>query len=95
MVARSQKKIIKAHALRKRVKLENKRLRARNKAKKKDVAYTIKPGVRHHLKLSPEVREKLLAYCSKTGKKPWNVIRVALNQAMNKDEQAVKEYIKD
>lgn len=95
MVARSPKKIAKAHALRKRVKVENKRLRARNKVKKKDTKPTIKIGFRHRIKLSDETRANLYAYCAKTGKKPWNVIRVALNKAMNKDEQALKDYIKD
>ena len=95
MVARSQKKIDKAHALRKRVKLEKQRIRRMHAKKVKAHGKYPKAGHRVHIKLEPEAREILMEYCFKNNVKPYKAIRQLLTSMVNADWNNLKEKLKE
>ena len=95
MVARSQKKIDKAHALRKRVKLEKQRIRKMHAKKVKAHGKYPKAGHKVHVKLEPEAREILMEYCFKNNVKPYKAIRQLLTSMVNADWNNLKEKLKE
>ena len=95
MVARSQKKIDKAHALRKRVKLEKQRIRRMHAKKVKAHGKYPKAGHKVHIKLEPEAREILMEYCFKNNVKPYKAIRQLLTSMVNADWNNLKEKLKE
>ena len=95
MVARSQKKIDKAHALRKRVKHEKQRIRRMHAKKVKAHGKYPKAGHRVHIKLEPEAREILMEYCFKNNVKPYKAIRQLLTSMVNADWNNLKEKLKE
>lgn len=95
MTARSQKKIDKAHALRKRVKLEKQRIRRMHAKKVKAHGKYPKAGHRVHIKLEPEAREILMEYCFKNNVKPYKAIRQLLTSMVNADWNNLKEKLKE
>ena len=94
MVARSQKKIDKAHALRKRVKLEKQRIRRMHAKKVKAHGKYPKVGHRVHIKLEPEVRETLMEYCFKNNVKPYKAVKQLLTLMVNTDWNSIKDKLK-
>ena len=95
MVARGQKKIDKAHALRKRVKFEKQRSRKMHAKKVKAHGKYPKAGHRVHIKLEPEVRETLMEYCFKNNVKPYKAVRQLLTLMVNADWNNLKEKLKE
>ena len=95
MVARSQKKIDKAHALRKRVKLEKQRIRKMHAKKVKVHGKYPKAGHKVHIKLEPEAREILMEYCFKNNVKPYKAIRQLLTLMVNTDWNNLKAKLKE
>ena len=95
MVARSQKKIDKAHALRKRVKLEKQRIRRMHAKKAKAHGKYPKAGHRVHIKLKPEERDILMEYCFKNNVKPYKAVRQLLTLMVNADWNNLKEKLKE
>ena len=95
MVARSQKKIDKAHALRKIVKLVKQRIRKMHAKKVKAHGKYPKAGHRVHVKLEPEAREILMEYCFKNNVKPYKAIRQLLTSMVNADWNNLKEKLKE
>ena len=93
MVARSQKKIDRDHALNKQVRREKARLRARG-PKKHPQKPTIKAQPRVHVKLEPEAKVALMEYCQKYNVKPYKALRQILTMMVSKDWQALKEKLK-
>lgn len=92
MVARSPKKIKKAHELRKRVKMEKKRLRKRG-PKKHEPKATTTGKVRVHFRLTGEAREALARYCKTYNVKPHKAVKQILKVVMNRDAEAIKERV--
>ena len=92
MVARSQKKINRDHALNKQVRREKARLRARG-PKKHPQKHTITAKPRVHIKLEAEAKEALMKYCFEHNVKPYKAIRQILTMMVNKDWQTLKEKI--
>ena len=95
MVARSKNKIDKAHALRKRVKLEKQRIRKMHAKKVKAHGKYPKAGHKVHIKLEPEAREILMEYCFKNNVKPYKAIRQLLTSMVNADWNNLKEKLKE
>lgn len=95
MVARSQKKIDKAHALRKRVKLKKQRIRKMHAKKVKAHGKYPKAGHKVHIKLEPEVREVLMEYCFKNNVKPYKAARQLLTLMVNTDWSNLKAKLKE
>ena len=92
MVARSPKKIRKAHELNKRVKLEKKRLRKRG-PKKHEQKPTIKPASRVHIKLDAEAKEALYEYCFRNNVKPYKAVKQILKLMIERDAAMIKEKV--
>nr|DAT66098.1 MAG TPA: plasmid partition protein ParG-helix-helix, dimer, DNA binding, CELL [Caudoviricetes sp.] len=84
-MARSQKKITKAHQLRKRVKLEKARLRRRNRKAKTEVKY---PCVITLTGMDEETISKLKAYAKKRHMQVSKCLRMILRKYM---EAAIEE----
>lgn len=93
MVARSQKKIIKAHELNKRVRREKARLRARG-PKKHELKPSIIAKPRVHVKLDADAKIALQQYCVKHNVKPYKACQQILRMMINKDWQKLKEQLK-
>lgn len=94
MVARSPKKVSKAHALRKRVKLEKQKVRKMTAKHKKAHGKYPKAGHRVHIKLEPEAREALMEYCFKNNVKPYKAIKQLLTLMVNTDWSNLKDKLK-
>jgi len=92
MAARSPKKIKKAHALRKRVKLEKQRVRKMHKERKHAVKM-IKAAPRVHVRLDAEAKEALYSYCFRHNVKPYKAIKQILRVMMDRDETLIKEKL--
>ena len=92
MVARSQKRINRDHALNKQVRREKARLRARE-PKKHALKPTIIAKPRVHIKLTAEAKEALMEYCFRNNVKPYKAVRQILNMMVSKDWQALKEKL--
>lgn len=95
MVARSPKKVNKARALRKRVKLEKQKVRKMTAKHKKAHGKYPKAGRRVHIKLEPEVREVLMEYCFKNNVKPYKAVRQLLTLMVNTDWNNLKAKLKE
>ena len=92
MVARSPKKIKKAHELRKRVKMEKKRLRKRG-PKEHEPKATIKSATRVHIKLTGEAKETMIKYCETYNIKPYKAAKQILRAMMGRDADLIKDRL--